>query len=139
MKYIDLEWLAGKSDAEQRQLLDDSGISYSGAYPHVNAEEAAALRDGKPYKLTDFDIERLNRLFGFDGNPNTDPFVIKCLAKGYIVENPSYIAEVEAYKMIADAQATYGPGEYGFGVDFINRRWILTEAGRAFKREVSHV
>jgi hypothetical protein len=109
-------------------------------YPCVNAEEADALRNGKPYPLTGFDLERLTYVYdmGFAGNPDTDPLVVKCLAKGFIVENPKYVAELAANQArIAKLKAQYGDGDYSIGVGLSNNRWILTDAGKAFVRKLT--
>lgn len=144
-KQIDLNWLKGKSEAEQRALLDDSGIPWGWmrGYPRVSAAEAEALRSGKPYRPSDFDMERLSFCigywdgYGFDGDPDTDPLVIKCLAKGYIMENPKYAAEkAEKEARIAQLKAQYGDGHYSVGVGFTHHRWIATESGKAFIRQL---
>lgn len=135
-----IEWLKSKSEAEQLQLMtdDDTPYGWMNSYPRVSAEEAQALREGKPYELKHFDIERLSQStwIGCDGSPDTDPFIIKMLAKGYLMENPRY-TEDKARKaaQIASLIATDGPGEYTVGVGDLPR-WRATESGKAFARKV---
>lgn len=134
---IDVEWLKGKSEAEQRVLLDPDPQQAWYTYPSVNSQEAEALRNGKPYPLSHFDIERLNYIFdmGFNGDPDTDPLVIKCLAKGYIAVNPKWQAyEDFCAAEIAKLIKQYGPGHYSIGVGNGYGRWALTEAGKEFIR-----
>lgn len=140
---INMEWLSGKSEAEQRQLLDNSGIPYGwmNGYPRVSAEEAEALRNGKAYKLSAFDMERLalSTWIGCDGNPENDPFIIKGLSNGVLMENPEW-AQEEAETLAKREQRATKLGvlvsQIRIGVGNGNRRWIATDAGKAFAKEL---
>lgn len=95
----------------------------------------------QPYKLTDYDCQRLGNAYdsvlGFNGDPSSDPLTIKCLAKGYIVENPEWRAEEDRVAArIAELVAQYGPGDYSVGVGNGWGQWILTDAGKEFVRSI---
>lgn len=136
--HIDLEWLSGKSEAEQRALLDDSGATHgwAGGPRYATEQELEAIRNGKPYAMNAYDLERLGALetgLGCNGNMHTDPFIVKMIVKGYITENPKRLQEIaNNNRQIARLQTQYGPGRYSIGVGLSNRQWVLTDAGRRF-------
>ncbi len=128
---------------EQQAATRDPGTGEDGGgwsgYPRVDAREAEALRNGQAYRPTDFDWQRLStaRVWGLQGDPETDPLIVKCLAKGYIAENPRWRAEeFRIAARIAELAAQYGPGTYSVGVGNGLNRWILTATGRAFLNSV---
>lgn len=140
-KRIDLEWLKGKSEAEQRQIMsnDDTPYGWMGGPTIVDAKEAEALRNGKPYRLTTYDLERLEKALwmGCDGDPDRDAFIIKMIAKFYFMENPKYLHEKnENAVRIQELTREYGPGNYSIGVGINHARWLLNMEGRAFARQV---
>jgi hypothetical protein len=100
----------------------------------VDAKEAQALRDGKAYKLNDGDLNRLSVAEWIDGrmwgDPDRDALCIKMLAKGWLVENPEWTAEMAGIaNRIAELKATYGEGEYSIGVGEPSYRYIMTPEG----------
>ena len=110
----------------------------------VDDTEAEALRNGKPYRLSAGDIDRLydalSFIGGFDGKDD-DPFIITGLARNMIVENPQYIAELESNNRKIEAMKQeriargVSHGTFTIGVGMNNRRWNLTTAGRQWARE----
>lgn len=127
---------------EQQAAFRDPGTGEDvggwNGYPRVDAKEAEALRNGKAYRPSDFDWQRLDSArmwgdYGLQGSPETDPLIIKCLAKGYIVENPKWRAEEDRIAArIAEMIREYGPGTYSVGVGNGFHRWILTQTGHDF-------
>lgn len=131
--------------AAQIELIADAMPDLAwvgGGVGFVNAEEAEALRDGKPYPLANIDLLRLRDLrdgAAIDGSPDTDPFIIAMLARGYLQENPDYTRYAELSRQ-AKAQGKGFNVQWsdtmdvyiGFGGGNVFRRWIITEAGRSF-------
>lgn len=138
---IDLEWLRGKSDAEVRQLFASDPGNYGWhSSPKVSAKEAEELRAGKPYRMGQYDLSRLwaaTEWAGCNGDPDTDPFIIKMLSRDYLQENPLWREEEnKAAARIAELERQYGPGKYSVGVGGSHPRWIATEAGKVFARQI---
>ena len=130
--------------AAQIELIADAmpELAWAGGVGFVNALEAEALRNGKPYQLMNVDLLRLRNLLdgaAIDGSPDTDPFIIAMLTRGYIQESPDYTryAELERQAKARGEGFNVQWSELiniyvGFGGGNMFRRWVITDAGRLF-------